>query len=437
MQIPMFKTWSIDERFQSNASHHRYELEEIDIGDITFLSGQRESIHRWYRLTPSFSPGLVRYFLNYFGARSTSLVLDPFNGRGTTSIECQKKGVPAVGFEINPLLQQVAQYSLVWNRRNIKLLDDFSDTLKSQIAEFSDKSIDETTSTLSTNTPNIHDVFRWWKPSVLRDLIVARQVASHQDFFPVKEFLWLAVNNASTDCANIHRNHPTITFDDGHNRDINVLASVLSRVADIREDLSSLSKEEIDNSGLGLAELRDSCKKLPDNHNCRGTVTNVITSPPYPNRYSYVHQTRPQLHFMEVIDSRREATEIDLNTVGGTWGRATSNLARSLIVPDKSVLEFLDYFKALSEQSTLMCNYATKYFLDMNNHIKELRRWVSGGFRGAYVVGNSRLKGVEIFTEVILARLFEMNGFNVEKILVFRKRGGRKRLYETAVVIRA
>jgi hypothetical protein len=52
-------------------------------------------------------------------------------------------------------------------------------------------------------------------------------------------------------------------------------------------------------------------------------------------------------------------------------------------------------------------------------------------------VGNSRLKGVEIFTEVILSGLFELNGFRVEKILVFRKRGGRKRLYETAVVIRA
>jgi hypothetical protein len=111
-------------------------------------------------------------------------------------------------------------------------------------------------------------------------------------------------------------------------------------------------------------------------------------------------------------------------------------LAKKLIVPGREILEILDYFPALREQSILMCNYATKYFLDLNSHIKELRRWAGHGFRGAYIVGNSRLKGVEVFTEAILARLFEMNGFTVEKILVFRKRGGRKRLYETAVIIR-
>lgn len=437
MQSPPFKAWSIDEQFENNVWRQRYQLEELDIGDITFIPGQHESIHRWYRLTPSFSPSLVRYFIDSFQAGRTSLVLDPFNGRGTTLIECQKNGVPAIGFEINPLLQQVAEYSLVWNQRNLKLLDDFSDVLKGQMSAFSNNSIEETTSALATTTPNIHDVFRWWKPNVLRDLIVARQLASREEFSPVKEFLWLAVNSASTDCANIHRNHPTITFDDGHNREIDVLASVLSRVADIKDDMESISAEELSHSGFGRVELRNACKRFPKDHWCQGAVTNVITSPPYPNRYSYVHQTRPQLHFMEVISNRSEATEIDLNTVGGTWGRATSNLTKGLIVPDRSILKLLDYFPALSEQSTLMCNYATKYFMDMNNHIKELRDCVSDGFRGAYVVGNSRLKGVEIFTEVILSGLFELNGFRVEKILVFRKRGGRKRLYETAVVIRA
>ena len=197
--------------------------------------------------------------------------------------------------------------------------------------------------------------------------------------------------------------------------------------------MESLSDKERINCGIGEIELRDACQPLPEKHQCLGNVTNVITSPPYPNRFSYVHQTRPQLHFMQVISERNEATEIDLVTIGGTWGRATSDLAKSLIVPDEEVLSCLDYFPALQQRSVLMCNYATKYFLDLNRHLAQLRLWTGKEFRAAYIVGNSRLKGVEIFTESILANLFEQNGFTVEKILVFRKRGGRKRLYETAV----
>ncbi len=436
MQHSMFKTWAVDEQFQRNAWRQEYELEELDIGDITFLPGQQESVHRWYRLTPSFSPSLVRHFIEYFRVERTSLVLDPFVGRGTTLIECQKKGVPSVGFEINPLLHRVAEYSLFWDQHSLYLLDDFSNALGEQLASFCKDSCEEVARRLRTSPPDIHDVFRWWKPHVLRDLLVARQLARQDYYAPIREFLWLALNSASMDCANIHRNHPTITFDDGHLRDIDVLASIVSRLQDIKIDMNSMTTEEQHNSGGARVELRDACMVLPEDHRCQGTVTNVITSPPYPNRYSYVHQTRPQLHFMEVIESRREATEIDLHTIGGTWGRATSNLNKSLIIPDADILELLDYFPALSKQSTLMCNYATKYFLDMNRHIQALRRYVREGFVGAYVVGNSRLKGVEIFTEVILARLFERNGFKLDKMLVFRKRGGRKRLYETAVVIR-
>jgi predicted transcriptional regulator len=80
-----------------------------------------------------------------------------------------------------------------------------------------------------------------------------------------------------------------------------------------------------------------------------------------------------------------------------------------------------------------MCNYATKYFLDLNQHIKELKKLVRKNFRGVYIVGNSKLSGIEIHTETILAKILERNKFKVKEILVFRKRGGKKKLYETAI----
>ena len=84
-----------------------------------------------------------------------------------------------------------------------------------------------------------------------------------------------------------------------------------------------------------------------------------------------------------------------------------------------------------------MCNYATKYFLMLDKHIKSLKKIIKkNNFKGCYIVGNSRLSGIEIYTETILSKIFQINGFKIEKIIIFRKRGGKKELFETAVIVK-
>jgi hypothetical protein len=413
-----------------------FHLHEVDIGDITFQGGQGESVHRWYRLTPSYSPGLVRYFLSQYGADADSVVLDPFSGRGTTAIECQKLGIPCIGTEINPLLSQVGRFSLDWSVAREDLFVGYLKQLQHALKKHAESSIEDVLTRFNTTIPIIHDVFRWWKKDVLRDLIIARELSRNGEYSEISHLLWLAINMSSIECANIHRNHPTITFDDDHTREISVYDELFLRLTHIQHDLVSLTDKQRKHSRLCGVHMHDALevdslwreKRLKK-------PSLVITSPPYPNRYSYIHQTRPQLHFMELLQDRGEATEIDLKTIGGTWGRATSNLMKEHIAPPKHLTGILDYVPELKEKSTLMCNYATKYFVDLDKHIESLRRIVGKEFRGAYVVGNSRLSDVEIFTECILARLFERHGFGVEQIVLFRKRGGRKRLYETAVCV--
>lgn len=60
----------------------------------------------------------------------------------------------------------------------------------------------------------------------------------------------------------------------------------------------------------------------------------------------------------------------------------------------------------------------------------------SSSLAGRGLVGNSRLSGVDIFTDILLGKIFEKNGFAVEQILVLRKRGGKKKLYETAICVK-
>ena len=426
-----------DKDFRSHMEYHSYKFRETDIGDITFQTGQKESVHKWYRLTPSFSPGVVRFFLSYFDIERNSVVLDPFSGRGTTIIECQKLGIPGIGCEINPLLHRTGVFSTIWKPDDIFLFDKYADMLQESIDKYEKKDIYNVLGKIGTKLPNIHDVFRWWKPDVLKDLLIARELSKKSEYKKIYSYLWLCLNQLCLDCANIHRNHPTITFDDNHNRNIDVLSCINKFLDTVKTDLKSMTKEELSFNGLGKVTLHDS-KDMGSLLNSKEKISCVITSPPYPNRFSYIHQTRPQLYFMEMLKERKEATEIDLETIGGTWGRATSVLTKDnklIDIPDE-LAEILNYIPLLREKSLLMCNYATKYFLNLHQHIRSLREICGKNFRGAYVVGNSRLSGVEIYTETILSKIFNLHGFDVDEIIVFRKRGGRKKLYESAVCVR-
>jgi len=113
-QLSLFPLESNDRKscFHTNIQESGFDYQELDIGDITFKAGQLEPVHRWYRLTPSYSPGLVRFLIKEFEIYPDHFVLDPFSGRGTTSIECQKHGINNLGIEINPILQQVGSKSL-------------------------------------------------------------------------------------------------------------------------------------------------------------------------------------------------------------------------------------------------------------------------------------------------------------------------------------
>ncbi len=420
--------------FHQNIKNSGFNYEEIDIGDITFKPGQSESIHKWYRLTPSYSPNLVRFLIKKFQITKNHFVLDPFSGRGTTIIECQKHGIKALGIEINPLLQEVGNKSLKWDNSYLHLFNTYLNEIYNLIEKSEQNTIEDIVHIFNTRIPIIYNVFRWWQKNVLKNLIISREVMLKTKYLSIKDYLWVAINKACLDCANIHRNHPTITFDDNHKRKINVFYEIKNNLEMIYHDLVNLSKEEISFSKLGRVDLGDSTNNLKQH--IEQPVDFIITSPPYPNRYSYIHQTRPQLHFMELLDNIREATEIDLRAIGGTWGRATSVLQKELIPVPDDIKPYLCYYDELKNKNKLMCNYATKYFIYMWNHIKLVKQTTKNKFQGAYIVGNSRLSGIEIFTESILGKIFQHEEFKVDKIISFRKRGGKKRLYETAICIK-
>jgi len=408
--------------------------EVLNVSDVTFKAGTREGVHSWFRLTPSYSPELVRFFLDYLDCQKDEIIFDPFNGKGTTIVECQKLGYEGIAIELNPLLFNVTKWTLNWVY-DIEELEKVKHILRTEFFKQSKKAkeltIEEFEKEFKTQIPNIHQPLRWWKEYVIKDLLILKNLIYSNVEKKDLDFYNIILSVISLDCANIHRNHPTISFDDDHTRNIDVWAEFELNFNKMVVDLRKVQKI----TGVKSATIINGDSTKLSLYLNGTNIDKLITSPPYPNRFSYIHTTRPQLFFMDLIEDAKEATELDLKAIGGTWGRATSVLMKDYLKPNEKIEDLLTYIPELREKSLLMCNYATKYFNMMHEHIKELKNHVNPNFKGVYVVGNSRLSGVEICTEIILGKIFEREGFKFDKVVVFRKRGGKKKLYETGVCI--
>lgn len=405
-----------------------------DIQEVTFKGGLNEPVHNWFRLTPSYSPELVRFFIDYLGCNENHLLLEPFTGKGTTLIETQKSNISAIGIEINPLLQSVSEKSLIWNYE-IHPLQKILQDIKVQYFEIKEKEkatdFEKFCLKYKLEIPPIHNVFRWWQEDILKDLLLLKKLITRVEKKYLNPF-WIALSSVCLDCANIHRNHPTISFDDNHQRKIGVWKEFSEKINRVFCDLEKVNQSQLKN--LSKVYLGDSTKI--EEILTTEKIDRIITSPPYPNRFSYIHTTRPQLFFMDIIKDARTATDIDIEAIGGTWGRATSILDKQPLLSNAEIKDILQVFiDELQPKSLLMCNYAIKYFNLLHNHIKSLKPFLSENFKGVYVVGNSRLYGVEIHTEIILAKIFQREGFKIDKIMMFRKRGGKSKLFETGVCV--
>lgn len=61
------------------------------------------AFHNLYPFKGKFYPRIVRTLINTFGLNSKSLILDPFNGSGTTTHEASIMGIESVGVDITPI----------------------------------------------------------------------------------------------------------------------------------------------------------------------------------------------------------------------------------------------------------------------------------------------------------------------------------------------
>ena len=403
---------------------------------VTFKGGRDRLAHRWYRLTPSYSPELVTNVLDEFGSANTK-VLDPFSGRGTTPIECQLRGIPCIGVEINPMLHFAGKVSLNWSvssSRFLSLLDNIETQALSIKAKYQGKNSLYIADAMDIAYPQIHNVNRWWRDDVLADLLILKGTISRVSMSNAERQLFsLNLANIIVDVANITLGRLQLHFIDRGDEVIDSFLHFRNSCEEVVADLAELNAFDVcEETSIILGDSTQLSKLI------NGYEPNlVITSPPYPNRYSYVWNTRPHLYFMDFFTTPREAGTLDAETIGGTWGTATSRHMKGEFsyTDDTSKRIISGIVDEIREKDLLMSNYVAMYFDDLYRHILELNKCINSGTVCAYVVGNSRIKKSIVETDLILNDLFNACGYDSIRIEEIRRRNSGKELHETTVFV--
>jgi hypothetical protein len=412
--------------------------------------------HDWFRFVLSYPPHLVRDYFERFGADSSSVVLDPFCGTGTTVVECKKLGIPSIGVEAHPLSHFAGTVKVDWSvppqklRRTARLIADrvldrleyqgiVDDPEPSLLMETAPPSVlrglpTETAKLLLTNSIS--------ELPLHKSLLLIEAIHDHAEPETMGVLRLALAKALVTSISNLHFG-PEVGVSPPKD-DAPVVTPWLRCVEVMAGDLERLAARDKTKCVIHQADSRSLSSVLKAKE-----ISAVITSPPYPNEKDYTRTTRLETVILGFITTKQDLQQLKRgkllrsNTRNVYKGDDDDELVSGNAEVRRLMKAIEDRRIELGKTSGFERLYARVtglYFGGMSRHLADLRRSLKPGARLAYVVGDqASFLRVMIRTGQILGQIAEELGYQVESIDLFRTRlatATREQLREEVVVLR-
>lgn len=242
----------------------RKAIDEVD-WDFSDRSNRRD-IHYIHPYPAKFIADIPRELINILGIKKGTAILDPFCGSGTTLVEANKKGIPVVGVDLNPIA------CLVSRVKTSRISTGFVKCAEQCVEQAKIKKICE--------VMEIKNVDHWFKQDVQEGIQSLIEEIDSLDNDNEKEALKVClssiivrVSNQDSDTRyaavkkNVSKDDVYKLFLEACNNLAKIKETQLINDSDVKiinKNVLNITKEDIGKE-IGL----------------------VITSPPYPNAYEY------------------------------------------------------------------------------------------------------------------------------------------------------
>jgi DNA modification methylase len=391
--------------------------------ELTFKHNLSRGRHGWLRLTPAYSVRVVHDILDAHPSLQT--ILDPFSGSGTTGLVAAERGLHCDLTDINPFL--------VWLGR-VKTANYSTETLEEMWA--SARRLSSLNMSVDVWLPPLHNIERWWDAKALAFLgSLYQQIEKDRLSDTARNLLHIAFCRLLIELSNAAFNHQSMSFRETSPvtqttlwEDETVHEQWSARFLALCKEIRQSAMDALVGSVNVTLEDARLLTALPLSH-----YDAVITSPPYPNRMSYIRELRPYMYWLGYLREARTAGELDWQAIGGTWGIATSRLLDWSPNTDLHLDGFAAMIARINDSSPQLANYVHKYFVDMFEHLCKVRPKLKSGGRVFYIVGNSKFYDVLVPVEQLYVQMMERAGFLNIDVTLLRKRNSKKELYEYMV----
>lgn len=370
---------------------------EIMSNDISYFT------HGFFKYPCKFIPQIPRWAILKY-TRKGEYVLDPFAGSGTTLVEAilNQRNSLAVDFDkLSQLLCETKTNTLSKNQlkvlRNIRL-------------ELFDKS------DIGSNfAPDLHNTNHWFSSQNIQNLMNLKnninKIYSKTKDKKIHNFLLVCFASIIKKTSYTDDTSPKPYV----SKRIKKVPTTV-RKAFLKAFDTYISKlEKYTNIKIGKSLILAEDARDINSLEYRNKVSLVITSPPYINAFDYVRSLRLENAWLGFygdtnimsIKKRQIGTEnIPIKEYGS--GLKNTNIR---------ILD--DILKEITSRDKKRAYVVYKYFLDMENNFKEVKKLLKTGGHYIVVVGDSKIRGINVSTKDILIEIAKNNGYTLSNLFSY------------------
>lgn len=382
-------------------------------------------LHGIHRYVGRFPPHVVRALLVSFGMKPGALVLDPFLGSGTTTLEARLLGYRSFGIELNPLSVLISRCKSQFPNESAplqRLLSQYATFYDAKwfefVARLGEYEVEDVLARPGNSVPAFANVSRWFTPEALLGVSITIEFAATLTGY-ARDLVLVALSSQMRSIGNVdvdvvraeYRKAPRIGVDVKH-----------LTLRALRRNLTQIDRSVATHSPglLGPESVVIEQGSVLDNETLgEGEADCIITSPPYGVESLSYLRTHLLSYRTMARDLGIDAYDWNDGVIGSEYlGGGDLNPQQLRVTRESPTFrEFFSRFSVGSTQDEKRRDMMMQFFEDMSQVVERMARWLKPRGQLAFVIGNKSLRGEIIPTDEIMLEIFAAHGLSFERAI--------------------
>ncbi len=362
--------------------------------------------HDYHRYPAKFIPQLVEKLMDEYVHSDQAHINDPFMGCGTTIVSGIARGYQASGTDINGIAYLITKVKSTPIEPNYlkQRLDHF--LYKLSAFNGNQRTFFDTHIEPVIPRHNLERIKYWFPDEMIEQLSIILGAIHQEEDVHIRDFLLVAFSHILKNCSYWLQGSTKPTRDLGKKipNPFETIRRHLKKMQRGNEQFYAIvPKPVIDNLGNYLHIRIGDARHQPV---ADQTVDLIVSSSPYVTSYEYADLHQLSVLWLEIA---QDLKDFKRNFIGTSYKKYADKRLKSSLA-ERIVRE-------MEQKSYQMAKEIEAFFVDMDEVFEESYRILKPGGRCCYVIGDTKLKGVEIFNAEVFAESLQACGFRLDRVI--------------------